>query len=53
VERDFGGVVGYAASAAETDAVGASALEVVEPECGVEVGGVVFDEGELCPAHGP
>ena len=52
VKRDFGGVVGDAAAAAETDGVGAGALEVVEPEGEVEVGGVVFDEGELCPAHG-
>ena len=52
VKGDVGGVVGDAASAAETDGVGASAFEVVEPEGEVEVSGVVFDEGELCPAHG-
>ena len=50
VKGDVGRVEGDAASTAETDAVGAGALEVVEPEGGVEVGGVVFDEGELRPA---
>ncbi len=52
VEGDLRWVVGDAASAAEADAVGARALEVVEPEGGVEVDGVVFDEGELRPALG-
>ncbi len=52
MEGDFGGVIGDTASSAETDTVGAGALEVVEPEGGVEVDGVVFDEGELGPALG-
>ena len=52
VEGDFGGIVGDAAASAETDSVAASAFEVVEPEGGVEVDGVVFDQGELCPALG-
>ncbi len=50
VKGDVGGVVGDAASAAETDSVAAGALEVVEPEVEIEVCGVVFDQGELGPA---
>ena len=53
VEGNLGGVVGDAASAADAGALGAGALKVVEPEMGVVVDGIVFDQRELEPAHGP
>src|SRR6266702_2412862 len=52
MKRNLGGIVSDATSTAETDAVGARALEVVEPEGGVEVGWIVLDQCELRPTHG-
>ena len=52
VERDLGGVEGYAAAGAEAGRVAVGALEIVEPELRVVIAGVVFDEGDLGPAHG-
>jgi hypothetical protein len=52
MKRDRGGIVGDAASAAETHTVGARALEVVEPERGVEMSWIVLNESKLRPSHG-
>ena len=53
VERNRGRVVGDTAARAEADRVRARAGEVVEPEGGVELDGIVLDERELGPAHRP
>ncbi len=52
VEGDRGRVVGDAAAGAQAGGVGVRALEGVEPERDVELHRVVFDQGELRPAHG-
>ena len=48
----MGRVIGDAAAGAKAGRVGVRAAEVVEPERGVEVAGIVFDQRELRPAHG-
>lgn len=52
MERNWSGVVGDAATGGEAGGAGMSALEVVEPEGGIVVARIVFDEGKLSPAHG-
>lgn len=51
MKRNLGWIVSDAASAAEADAVRARALEVIEPEARVEVSRVIFNKGQLHPAH--
>src|SRR5262245_42480833 len=48
MERDSRGVIGNAATGAETNGVGARAFEIIEPELGIEFAGVVLHECELC-----
>ncbi len=53
VQRHFRRVVGDDAAGAQAGGVRADAAEVVEPELRLEAAGIVFDERELDPAHGP
>src|SRR5271156_470280 len=51
VEGDLGGIGGDAAAGAQAGCVAKRAFEVVEPEREVERARVVFDQGQLGPAH--
>ncbi len=47
------GIEGDASASAETSAIHMTTPEVIEPELGIVVAGIVFYEGHLRPAHGP
>src|SRR5260370_20258809 len=51
VERDLGGIEGDASATGEAGGIGVNALEVVEPEVGIVVAGIVLGEAHLGPAH--
>ena len=51
MERDLCRIIGDATAGAKADRIGFRALEVVEPETRVELARIVFDKGELGPAH--
>jgi hypothetical protein len=53
MQRNFGGIVGDDAAGAEGGGVGVKPPEVVDPELGIEAAGIVLDQRELRPAHGP
>ena len=52
VKRNPGGIIGHASARAETGSVGVRAAEVIQPEVEIVLAWVVFDQGELRPAHG-
>ena len=52
VERNFGRIVGHATAGGKTGRVGMSPAEVIEPERGIVLARIVFDQRELRPAHG-
>ena len=52
MERHLRRIIGHATSRAEAHRVGAGALEVFEPELGIELARVILDQRELRPAHG-
>ena len=52
MERHLRRIIGHATPRAEAHRVRAGALEVVEPELGIELARVILDERELRPAHG-
>src|SRR5262249_16886697 len=52
VKGNLSRVIADAAAGTQADAVDVHAVVEVEPEFGVVGAGVVFDEDELCPAHG-
>jgi hypothetical protein len=51
VKRNIGRVVRDTTSATKADALRACALEVIEPKTWIEVSRVIFNKGELHPAH--
>ena len=53
VERHNRRIIRDATAGAQTGRVGAGAFEVIEPELRIEFAGIIFNEGKLCPAHGP
>src|SRR5262245_45191278 len=52
VERNLGRIVGHATAGGKAGRVGMSPAEVVEPERGIILARIVFDQRELGPAHG-
>jgi len=52
VQRNLGGIIGHAAAGAQADGVAMGALEIIQPEFGVILAGVILDQRELPPAHG-
>jgi hypothetical protein len=52
MQRDGRGIEGHASARAQTGGVGMRALEVIQPESGIVLAGVVFHQGQLGPAHG-
>src|SRR5260221_7006485 len=53
VQRHFGRVIRDDAARAQRGGVGVQAPEIVEPEPGIELPGVVLDQRQLHPAHRP
>ncbi len=53
MQRDLGGIVGHAAAGAQAGGIGMGAPEIIQPESEVVLAGVVFDQRQLRPAHGP
>src|SRR5216117_196621 len=53
MERNLRRVVRDDAAGAEAGGVGVNAREGIEPERGIESSGIVLDERQLRPAHGP
>src|SRR5262245_66502737 len=49
MERDSRGVIGNAATGAETNGVGARAFELIGPGLGLEFGGGILQDGGLVP----
>ena len=52
MERKPGRIKRDHASGRQADGVGVDALEVIQPEADVHIGGIVFGEIQLGPAHG-
>ncbi|MDA2937942.1 hypothetical protein MYX75_06745, partial [Acidobacteria bacterium AH-259-A15] len=53
VQRNFGGIVGHAATCAQASGIRVDALEVVEPELQIVLWRIVFHQSQLCPPHWP
>lgn len=51
MKRDVGWIVGDATAGAQANSVGFCALKKSEPKFRIELAGIVFDQGELSPAH--
>jgi hypothetical protein len=52
MQRDGSGIVGHASAGAQTSGVGMGTLEIIQPESGIVLAGIVFDQGQLGPTHG-
>ena len=53
MKGNLGGIIRDATAGAQADGVRLCALEIIEPELQIELAGIVFDQRELRPAHGP
>ncbi len=53
VKRNLRGIERHASARRETRGIGMDAAKVIEPELRVVMAGIVFDERQLHPAHGP
>ena len=51
VQRNLRGVEGHAASGAEAGRIGVDLLKIIEPEGEVVISRIIFDKGQLRPAH--
>src|ERR1700678_1441679 len=52
VQRNLCGIEGDATSSAEAGRIGVDLLKIIEPKSEVVISRVVFDKGQLRPAHG-
>src|SRR5262249_23472759 len=52
MKRNLGWIVGDAAAGGKTCRIGMRSTEIVEPERGIVLARIVFDQRQLGPAHG-
>jgi hypothetical protein len=52
MEGDFSWIERHAAAGGQAGCVGVYTMEIIEPESGIVLAGIVFYKGQLHPAHG-